>query len=64
MKLSELKKRDDFGELAERAHHLVDDWDDFQIMHTAFQQMLDDNADKPMAVARQIDKWYMKNRAE
>lgn len=60
MKLSELKKRDDFDELAERAHHVVDTWEEFDIVRSQFKDLLSSD-DNPLTVARQIDKWYQKN---
>lgn len=61
MKISELQKRDDFEDLAERVHHLIDDWENYDIMRSEFKDLLN-NSENSLVVARKLDKWYTKNR--
>lgn len=58
MKISELKKRDDFPELVEISRKMVQSYEDYDYMKMILENRLELGlSDKPMAMGRRIYGW-------
>lgn len=65
MKISELKKCDDFAQLIEISRRMVQSYEDYDYMKADLEDRLFDcQYGKPLAVARQIYAWSESYRNE
>lgn len=60
MKIKDLEKREDYTDLLEYAHRMVEAWEEYSYFKQQLQEVIG-YADKPMPIARRMEKIYLRN---